>query len=97
MEERDTLGQEAVDSLVDLAIRELAAGDPQAKAAIHRLAEAYDALADEIAEQLTGKEASLLNDYANALMDVNNYEYRYLYVQGLKDCIRFLMKLDMLR
>lgn len=96
-QERDSLGKATVDALIDLAIRELSVGDSQAKAAIHRLSETYDALSDEIARQLTKQESSLLDDYANALMDTNNHEYRYLYVQGIKDCIRFLINLKMLQ
>lgn len=96
-EEREALGRDALDSLIDHAIRRLAAGDQQAKAAIHRLAEAYDAVAAESAGKLTREESCLLDSYMNALMDANNHEYRYLYVQGIKDCIGFLIKLGLLR
>lgn len=95
-EERCQVGREALDKLIDHAVRELTEGDEQAKAAIRRLSAAYDALSDEIARQLTKQESSLLDDYMNALMDTNDHEYRYLYVQGIKDSIRFFVKLGML-
>lgn len=95
-EDRGEAGREALEGLIDHAIRELESGDEQARAAMRRLAAAYDALSEEIAKQLTRRESCLLDDYMNALMDANNHEYRYLYLQGIKDSILFLMKLGLL-
>lgn len=96
MTEWNEVGQEAMDLFIDRAIKELAADDKQAKAAISRLMDARDKLIEKIEENLSEKESCLLNDYMNKFADVNEYEYRYLYMQGIKDCIRFLLKLELL-
>lgn len=96
MDEWNEAGQEAMDLFIERALKELAADDEQAKAAISRFMDARERLTDKIDENLTEQESCLLDDYMNELADVNEHEYRYLYIQGIKDCIRFFMKLGLL-
>ena len=52
--------------------------------------------ARDIVKELQEEKQKLLNDYFEKTNMIADHECAYLYVQGAKDCVRFLKKLGVL-
>lgn len=94
MDEREQIVQEAVDRLIEQALQELGQSTKESDAE-----EILSHLVDQIRSDpmLSEESRNLMLDYIRHLNQITHTYSQHLYYQGIKDCVRLLRELGVLR
>lgn len=95
MDSREEILTDAMDMLVYRAILELTESDAEIKAAASEVSNLGEDIAADPA--LDEQSRAALERYLNRLNDMVSSHYRHLYIQGAKDCVELLRKLDVIK
>lgn len=95
MDSRKEIMDAALDGLVYQALDELAVRDEAARQMDRELAEAIEELVNDT--PLDEKTRTIVNNYTGRLTALTAKHYRYLYVQGAKDCVAILRELGVIK
>ena len=95
MENREEIMGGAIDEMIYLALEELRTVDEEVrKAAAERLG-IRDRVLDDPALDDHGRR--MIQRYLELLDDLVDKQYHHLYLQGAKDCVLLLLKLEVIR
>lgn len=94
MDDREQIVQEAVDRLIEQALQELGQSIKD-----NKTEEILSQLVDQIRSDpaLSEDSRALMLDYIRHLNQITHAYSRHLYYQGIKDCVRLLRELGVIR
>lgn len=90
--EYDKIMEMAVTELTELGVRRLREEDAELDGLVRRRVE-LSSKVNRAIESMGESDRRLLEEYCEALEDIDSRQMEYLYLQGGKDCVRLLKKL----
>jgi hypothetical protein len=95
MQSKKKIVDEALDELVYKTLEDVGKENPALKRADAELLRIGEALSKD--PEADEKTRAILKKYVDQTISVTNKQFKYLYVQGMKDCVQLLRELGVIQ